>query len=147
MSYTNLNYHVAYSTKERRPFLQADLLPQLVKYTGGVIRKLNGQMLEANGPEDHFHIMAILPPTIAVSECIQKIKAGTSGWIHKTFPQHKDFNWQDGYAAFSVSHSAVPKVVEYIQNQQEHHKKMTFEEELIALLKRHNIPYDEKYLR
>jgi putative transposase len=147
MSYTNLNYHIVYSTKDRRPFIQPDLLPQLVKYTGGVIRKLSDQMLDANGPEDHFHIITILPPTIAVSECIQKIKAGTSSWIHKSFPQHQDFGWQDGYAAFSVSHSAVPKVLEYIRNQQEHHKKMTYTEELIALLKRHNIPYDEKYLR
>ncbi|MBN1553995.1 MAG: IS200/IS605 family transposase [Phycisphaerae bacterium] len=147
MSFTNLNYHIVYSTKERRPFLHADILPQLVKYTGGVIRKLQGQLLEANGPEDHFHLLAILPPTVAISECIQKMKAGSSGWIHTTFPNHQDFGWQDGYAAFSISHSAVPRVLNYIQNQQEHHRKMTFEEELIALLKRHNIPYDERYLR
>ena len=99
MSYTNLNYHIVYSTKERKPLIQSGLLSQLIKYTGGIIRKLDGQMLEANGPEDHFHIMAILPPTAALSDTIQKIKAGTSGWIHKTFSQHQDFNWQDGYAA------------------------------------------------
>ena len=147
MSFANLNYHIVYSTKERKPFIHSDILPPLIQYIGGVIRKLDGHMLEAKGPEDHFHIMAILPPTAALSDIIQKIKAGTSGWIHKTFPQHQDFNWQDGYAAFSVSHSAVPRVMEYIRNQQEHHKKMTFEEELVALLKRHNIPYDERYLR
>ena len=146
MSYTNHNYHIVYSTKNRQPILSASILPQLVQYSGGIIRNLKGALLEANGPEDHFHLVAILPATLAVSDFVRDLKAGTSGWIHKTFPKLSNFAWQDGYASFSVSHSGVPRVIEYVRNQQEHHKKMSFQEELTALLKRHEIQFDPRYI-
>ncbi|MBN1943141.1 MAG: IS200/IS605 family transposase [Phycisphaerae bacterium] len=146
MSYTDLNYHIVYATKTRRPFLSDDILPRLIKYTGGILRELGGRMIEAGGAEDHLHVMTILPPTVAVANVIRDVKSGTSGWVHQTFPQHQDFHWQDGYAAFTVSHSAIPKVLKYIRGQQDHHRKMTFEEELRALLKRHGIVFDERFI-
>ena len=103
-------------------------------------------MIEANGPEDHIHIVASMTPKFALADCLRDFKANSSGWIHDTFSSLRDFAWQEGYAAFTVSQSAVPKVVEYVRNQQQHHRKMTFREELIALLKRHGIKYDEKYI-
>ncbi len=146
MSYTDLNYHIVYATKDRKPILSEDIFPRLVKYTGGILRELGGQLLEAGGVEDHLHIMAILPATLAVANVIRDVKSGTSGWVHQTFEQLHDFHWQDGYAAFSVSHSAIPKVLKYIRSQREHHRKMTFEEEIRTLLKRHGIAFDERFL-
>jgi REP element-mobilizing transposase RayT len=146
MSYTNLNYHIVFSTKGRRALLQADVLPRLVKYIGGIARKLDGKLLEANRPDDHLHMATIVYPQKPIADFARDIKANSSKWIHKTFSQLKDFAWQDGYSAFAVSHSAIPKVIEYIRNQQEHHRKMTFQEELIALLKRHEIDFDERYI-
>ncbi|MCK5114138.1 MAG: IS200/IS605 family transposase [Phycisphaerae bacterium] len=147
MSYTNLHSHIVFSTKNRRAMLIGRIMEQLLPYAGGIIRNLDGTMLAANGPEDHLHILATLPPTIAPSDFIRDIKANTSKWIHKTFPEMATFCWQDGYAAFSVSHSIVPRVVDYIYNQQEHHKKTTFEEELIALLNLHEIQFDNRYIK
>ena len=146
MSYTSLTYHIVFSTKDRQPQLVPELLPRLVKYLGGIIRSQEGQMIEANGPEDHIHIVASMTPKFALADCLRDFKANSSGWIHDTFSSLRDFAWQEGYAAFTVSQSAVPKVVEYVRNQQQHHRKMTFREELIALLKRHGIKYDEKYI-
>jgi len=146
MSYTSLKYHIIFSTKERRPLLSANIKPRLVKYIGGIIRKLNGKLLEADGPEDHLHIAAGIHPQTGIADLIRDIKANSSGWIHDTFRQLWDFRWQDGYAAFSVSHSVVPKVIAYIRKQVQHHKTTTFQEELIALLKKHEIDFDERYI-
>ena len=99
-----------------------------------------------NGPEDHVHLLGIFSPKAAVSEQIRDIKALSSGWVHDTFATLKSFAWQEGYSAFSVSKSAAPTVVRYIEDQREHHKKLTFKEELIALLEKHGIKYDRKYV-
>ena len=122
------------------------IMEQLLPYLGGIIRNLGGTMLAANGPEDHLHILVTLPATIAPSDFIRDIKASTSKWIHKTFPEMASFCWQDGYAAFSVSHSIAPRVIDYIRNQPEHHKEKTFDEELIALLELHEIEFDNRYI-
>ena len=147
MSYTSMNYHVVFSTKDRRPFLQDDLLTRTCQYIGGMVRELNGVLLEANGQPDHLHMAIVIPPTSAASDFIGKVKAYASGWIHRTFPDLQDFRWQDGYAAFTVSPSALAKVIAYIQTQQEHHKTLTFEEELARLLDKHEIEYDAANLR
>ena len=107
---------------------------------------LNGKMLEANGSEDHLHVAAITNSQITIADFVRDIKANSSKWIHQTFPDLQEFAWQDGYSAFSVSHSAMPKVIAYVSKQQEHHRKVTFQEELIALLKRHEIDFDERYV-
>ena len=146
MSYTCLRFHIVFSTKERRRWVAPDMLPRLIDYVAGMIKTLHGQAIEINGPEDHLHILTALPPALALADAMRDIKANSSNWIHEAFPELRGFAWQDGYAGFSVSRSGVDAVAAYIRNQQEHHKKMTFEEELKLLLEKHGIPYDPKYL-
>ena len=146
MSYTCLQYHIVFSTKERGRFLDDDIMPRLVNYIGGIIRGLGGTLLGGNGPEDHIHLAAVLPATRTIADVLRDVKSNSSGWIRDEFPSLGGFGWQDGYAAFSVSQSVMPKVVEYIREQTEHHKKMTFEEEIARLLKQHGIEFDPRYV-
>jgi putative transposase len=146
MSYTALKYHIVFSTKERRRLIVPDMLGRLREYVGGIVRQRKGKLLACNGPEDHLHLLASVPPTIAVADFLRDVKANSSSRVHESFPAIEFFGWQDEYAAFTVSQSAVAQVVEYINNQQAHHKTMSFQEELIALLKRHEIDFDEKHI-
>jgi len=146
MSYTHLAYHIVMGTKERRPFITAPLLPRLREYLGGIIRQQEGQMLIANGPEDHLHVLAQLSPRYSVSDALRVLKSNASGWVHRTFPEFRAFGWEDGYAAFSVSRSILPRILKYIEGQQEHHKRMSFREELVRLFEPHRIAYDQRYL-
>jgi REP element-mobilizing transposase RayT len=145
MSHTNLNYHLIFSTKDRRPMIRPDMMPRLREYLGGIIRDLGGQMLAANGPADHLHVATILDQNLALSDVMRQIKCGSSQWVHRTIGQ-SDFAWQDGYAAFTVSHSIVPAVVEYAMGQIAHHQKRTFQEEFMEFLKRHEVEYDARYI-
>ena len=146
MSYTRLLYHIVFSTKERRPLLTGELGRRTIEYIGGICRELNGQLLAAGSSADHLHLAVAVHPSVAVADLVGRVKSGSSGWIHGEFPEGREFSWQDGYAAFSVSPSVVARVKRYIQGQAEHHKKVSFQEELIALLKRHGIEYDERYI-
>jgi REP element-mobilizing transposase RayT len=146
MSYTNLNYHVIFSTKERHCWLKADLMTRLIPYIGGIVRAADGKLVAAGGPEDHIHLAIKLKPTVAPANLVRDVKSNSSGWIHDTFATLRDFWWQKGYAAFSVSQSVLEHVVDYIARQEEHHRKMTYKEELIAFLEKHGIEYDERYL-
>jgi REP element-mobilizing transposase RayT len=144
MSYTNLLYHIVYGTKGRMPLITKDLRPRLHEYLGGIVRKLNGIAFEINGIEDHVHILAKAPPTIAVSDFLSKLKAGSSGWAKRQTAGR--FAWQTRYGAFSVSESQIERAREYIRNQEEHHRRVSFEDEFKALLRAHNIEFDERYL-
>lgn len=144
MSYTSLFYHIVFSTKDRQALLGD--VGRACDYIGGVARQLKSQLLVGGGTADHVHLAAIVSPTVAVSEFVQKLKANSSRWIHETYPELRAFAWQDGYAAFSVSPSVLATVKGYIQGQARHHKKMTFQEELVALLKKHGVEYDERYI-
>jgi REP element-mobilizing transposase RayT len=146
MSYTCLLCHIIFSTKERRPFLQAEELRRTCEYIGGIIRQQGGNMKAANGAAEHVHIATCRPATVGLPDLVRTIKANSSAWIHQSFPDLRAFRWQDGYAGFSVSPSVMPQVVKYIRTQEEHHKKLTFQEELIGLLKAHGVEYDERYI-
>lgn len=135
-----------FSTKERRPWLKDERLTECCRYVGGIVRELKGTLLDANGAADHVHLVALLRPTMAISDVLQEVKGSSSKWIHGTFAELRDFSWQDGYAAFSVSKSAVPDVLTYVRDQEEHHRRMSFQEELMALLDRHGVEYDPKYI-
>ncbi|MDD4889933.1 MAG: IS200/IS605 family transposase [Phycisphaerae bacterium] len=145
MSYTNLLYHSVFSTKDRRRFISADIKERFYEYIGGAIRGEGGVQLEIGGVADHVHILAKFPPAQSVSKMMQQIKAGPSGWAGVQFPDWP--GWQTEYAAFTVSESQVEAVREYIRNQEEHHKTMSFRDELIALLRKNNIEFDERYLQ
>lgn len=145
-TYTQLLNHIVFSTKERRPWLTPEVRARLYPYLGGIVRQLNGVALLINGVADHVHISASLPPTAAPSEFVGKMKANSSKWIHETFPAERSFAWQLGYSAFSVSMSQKQGVFDYIAGQEEHHRKISFQEELLAFLRRHEIDFDERYV-
>jgi REP element-mobilizing transposase RayT len=145
-SYTNLLYHIVFSTKDRRPLITAERESRLYDYIGGSIRGMGGISLELNGAEDHVHILAKLRPDRALSDVLRDLKANATGWMHEVFPTLKQFSWQRGYGAFTVSHSNVDEVRQYISRQKEHHRKTSFREEFIGFLKANGSRYDERFI-
>jgi REP element-mobilizing transposase RayT len=145
-SYTNLLYHVIFSTKDRRPLITDVYQPRLYEYIGGTIRGLGGISLELNGTDDHVHLLTKLRPDKSLSDVLRELKANAGGWMHDVFPELKDFSWQRGYGAFTVSQSNVEEVRRYIATQKEHHAKISFRDEFIQFLKVNGIEYDERYV-
>lgn len=145
-SYTCLRYHLIWSTKHRQPLISEDIRDRLFQYIGGIIRDDGGKLLAAGGMPDHVHLLADIGKQQSVVDAVRDIKANSSGWIHKTFPQFQSFAWQTGYGAFTVSYSSVEAVKNYIANQAEHHRQRTFQEEFVEFLQRHGIEYDDRYL-
>ena len=145
-TFTNLLYHVIYSTKYRKPTIRAQWEDDLYGYIGGIVRDQKGTLLKCGGVDDHVHLLVKLSPTIAISDVLRKIKANSSKWINERQDVTQKFEWQSGYGAFSVSESQVPAVSQYIANQDEHHRKKTFEDEFLAILARHNIEIDMRYV-
>ena len=121
MSYINSHLHCVFSTKERHPIITPAL-------------------------RERLHILLSLTSTVSIAKAMQLIKGGSSKWVHDTFSEHRLFGWQVKYGAFGVSQSLLEKTIQYIRNQENHHRKMTFQEEFLALLKKHPIAYDERYL-
>ena len=145
-TYTNLLYHLVFSTKQRIPLITTALQEELYRYMGGIIRGQGGTLLEIGGMPDHVHLLAKFSPKKAVSDMLKDIKANSSKWVNEEKTSLRKFGWQEGYAAFTVSESQVTQVVKYIRNQEEHHRKRNFKSELIGLLDRHEIEYDERNL-
>lgn len=145
-TYTSLHYHFTFSTKNRQPWIVSEIEERVWAYLGGILKKNNLKPIRIGGIDDHVHLLLGAPPTIAPAKIAQLIKGGSSAWIHEEFPDLAAFAWQDGYGAFTVSKSAVPDVSAYIENQREHHRVRTYQEEYRALLDRHGIEYDERYL-
>lgn len=145
-SYTNLLYHIVFSTKDRRPLITPEYEVRLYDYLGGTIRKLGGISLELNGTEDHIHLLAKLRPDCALSDVLRELKANATGWMHDVFPTVKNFSWQRGYGAFTVSQSNVASVRNYIARQKEHHKRVSFRDEFIEFLEVNGIEYDERFI-
>ena len=145
-SYTNLLYHIIFSTKHRRPLITPEYEIRLYDYIGGTVRGVGGICLELNGVPDHLHLLAKLRPDYALSEVLRKLKANASGWMHDVFPTLKHFTWQRGYAAFTVSQSNVEEVRRYISRQKQHHRKISSRDELIQFLKSNRVEFDERYV-
>ena len=145
-SYTNLIYHLVFSTKNRMPLITPERQTRLYEYIGGTIRGLGGISLGVNGMEDHTHVLTKLRPDKSLSYVLRDLKANSSGWMHDVFPDARDFSWQNGYGAFTVSASQIANVKDYIANQEAHHKKRTFEDEFISLLRKNDVEFDRKYL-
>ncbi len=145
-SYTNLLYHIVFSTKDRRPPITPEHELRLYDYIGGTLRRAGGISLEINGTEDHVHLLAKLRPTRALSDVLRDLKANATRWMHDVFPSLKNFCWQRGYGAFTVSQSNVEEVRQYIVRQKEHHQKITFRDEFIQFLHANGIEYDERFI-
>jgi REP element-mobilizing transposase RayT len=143
-TYTNLLVHIVFSTKERRPLIASRFEEELYKYIGGIVRGQKCIQLAIGGIEDHLHILVKVKPTIALSNLVRDIKANSTGWINEKHYKLRKFAWQDGFAAFTVSFSQVERVKAYIRNQKRHHAKVDYKSELLTLLAKNQIEYDEK---
>lgn len=145
-SFINQLSHCVFSTKERRPYITPDLQARLYPYIGGIAHENKIKLIVAGGMADHIHLLVSLPSILSIAKAMQLIKGGSSKWIHDTFAEHRRFEWQEGYAAFSIGVGDVSRTVDYINNQAEHHKRRDFKTELLAFLQKHGIAYDERYV-
>jgi len=145
-TYSSLYYHIIFSTRNRVKSIDPEIEKRVWAYIGGIARKHGVTALQAGGIEDHIHALVMAPPTLAPSQIAQFLKGDSSKWMHEEFPALREFAWQDGYGAFTVSKSNLPEVIHYIENQREHHRKKTFQEEYREFLQKHGIEYDERYL-
>ena len=143
-TFSSLLVHVTFSTKDRLPLIKAEMRERLFVYMNGVSRREFGTSPSIGGVEDHMHGLLALPPDLPVSHAMNRWKSISSGWMRKQGVEN--FAWQTGYAAFSVSASMADRVQRYIASQVQHHRRLTFKEELVALLKRHRITYDPERL-
>ncbi len=145
-TYTQIMYQIVFSTKKRERTLHKEKRPELFKYIWGILKNKKCHLYRLNGVEDHLHIVTHLHPSIALADLVKDIKIASSDYI-KTQRLFEHFEgWQIGYAAFTYSIEAKDNLIEYVKNEEEHHKTKTFREELIELLKEHRIEFDEKYL-
>ncbi|HEY0702094.1 MAG TPA: transposase [Candidatus Acidoferrales bacterium] len=139
-SYAQNILHIVFSTKDRHQLISKELQPRMWSYIAGICKADAIFVHVVGGSDNHVHLLIQLPANWTVAEGINLIKSNSSKWAGNKFA------WQQDYAAFSVSASLVPAVVRYIRNQEAHHKRMSFDEELIALLKKHGVEYDPKYV-
>ncbi len=142
-TYSQNHLHVVFSTKERKKLITQQMQPKLWSYMGGIARNHGFLVLCNGGIEDHVHLLIQLPPALALAKAVSLLKSNSSNWMNEHGTR---FNWQEGYGAFSVSASNLPTVERYIQNQPAHHRKITFEQEFLALLRKHRIDFDPKYV-
>ena len=145
-TYTQITYHIVFGTKQRRPVLDAGSRRDLFRCLWGILKQHDCHALRINGVEDHVHLLTDLHPTVCVSTLVQKLKTGSHRWIDENgiFPGFRE--WQEGYGAFTLSHADRPRVIEYIRNQENHHRKMTFVEELRRLVEESGMVFDDRYL-
>jgi putative transposase len=145
-SYTCLHYHLVFSTKGRAPSITAEMRERLWKYLAGIVSGADGIPIQVGGTDDHVHLLVTLRQEPSLAAFMRELKAASSRWVHDTFPDAPDFAWQAGYGAFTVSHSQLDAVKYYVRNQEEHHKKQSYQDEFRALLIKHGIEFDERYL-
>ncbi len=145
-SIADMILHIVFSTKNRLPLIQPMIESELYAYMSATCRNLDCPVIQVNGMNDHVHILLLLGRTITVSNLISELKSSSSRWIKTKGDSYQDFAWQSGYGAFSVSRPNVNEVIKYIASQKEHHKKVSFKEELLKILERAQVKYDEKYL-
>jgi putative transposase len=143
--FTALFTHLIFSTKDRYPHLAGDLGNECRAYIGGIVENIGGRRIAIGGVADHVHLLLDMPATLALSDVVRTIKSNSSKWIHEARDRSK-FAWQSGYSAFSVSRSGVDSVVRYIVNQETHHRKVSYQDEVRAFLKKHGLVADEQYM-
>ncbi len=139
--------HTVFSTKDRRPLLRdAALREELHRYLGGILSHLDCQPIIVGGVEDHIHLLCALSRTCDAASMVKEVKRGSSLWVKSKSPNLQDFAWQNGYGIFSIGFSQIPSVRSYIASQDEHHRKVSFQDEFRQLLRRYEIDFDERYV-
>ena len=145
-SLSSILIHLVFSTKNREPFITPAIETELHPYMAKVFRELKSPSLAINGTNDHGHVLFSLSRSITVAELVEELKTSTSKWVKTKGREFKNFHWQRGYGAFSIGQSNVATLKRYIHGQKEHHQRMSFQEELRALLAKYRIKYDEQYV-
>jgi REP element-mobilizing transposase RayT len=143
-SLSRIIVHLVFSTKHREPFITAEHRERTFAYLGGTLNALKCPVIAVGGMPDHVHLLFVLHRTLSISEVVEEVKKQSSKWAKEHI--HPGFYWQSGYGVFSVSPSKVPEVVDYIDNQEWHHREQTFEDEFRKMLRNHGIEWDERYV-
>ncbi len=143
---TNLLYHVVFSTKSREPIIIPEIRDDLHRYMGGILKREGGVLLEIGGMSDHIHMAIKLRPVHSLSDIMKKVKGNSSKWLNEQNRLPVRFSWQDGYGAFSVSESQILTVIQYVREQEKHHRSQSFKVEFIRILECHRVEYEEQYL-
>ncbi len=145
-SLAKIYVHLIFSTKGREKVIPRHLHPELHDYMGGVLRDLGCTAVEINTEPDHAHLLFLLSRTETLGDIVRQVKTGSTEWLQRQLPILRNFHWQNGYGAFSVSQSNLAEVKEYICNQQKHHQVMSFQEEYRRFLAKYEVEYDERYV-
>ena len=145
-SFTHCLVHCVFSTKNREPWLSANVRARLWPYLGGIARQNDMKALTVGGAADHVHVLLSLPATLSIAKAMQLLKGNSSKWLHETFPTLRGAAWQEGYGAFSIGISGVADTVHYIATQEEHHRTRSFREEFESFLRKHEIPFEAAML-
>lgn len=145
-TYTQIHIQVIFAVQDRQSLIKNEWKDELFKYITGIIQNHEHKVLQINGMPDHIHILFGMRPTQSLSDLMKHVKQDSSKWINSKGFINGKFSWQSGYGAFSYSKSEVLNVINYIENQELHHKKLTFQEEYLQLLKEFNIEFDERYI-
>ena len=138
--------HLVFSVKHRQPLIPQDVKDDLYAYQAGIFTQWDSPALTIGGVEDHVHAFFSLSKNHALKRLVEEVKKGSSKWMKTNSPKNREFSWQNGYAAFSVSQSNVEQVRRYIGDQEEHHRQTSFQDELRALFRRHGVEFDERYV-
>jgi REP element-mobilizing transposase RayT len=138
--------HIVFSTKNREPWLDSNLRPRMHAYLATICRELDADFVRVGGVPDHVHIVTTLPRTLSQAQFVEQIKKTSSKWIKSLDARYRGFFWQRGYGAFSVSPSQLDASLKYVNKQQEHHRRRTFQEEYRELLRKHGVDFDERYV-
>jgi putative transposase len=145
-TFTNILIHAVFSTSGRSPLLPDTIRPNVHAYLGGILRELHAVPVAIGGTADHVHLLTRLPADLAVADCMRIVKTNSSRWVKERWSQRRSFAWQSGYGAFAVSESRRAAVVRYIENQAEHHKRISYQDEFLKLLRSHGVDFDARYV-
>jgi len=145
-SLSRLIVHIVFSTKSRVPVLNESIRHELYPYLAGALRNLECAAIKIGGAADHVHLLCLLSKNLALARLVEKLKTGSSKWLKTRGPHLHSFHWQNGYGGFSVSASQLEEVSRYIEQQQEHHRKISFQDEYRKLLDKYGVPYDERFV-
>jgi putative transposase len=145
-SYSSNRIHLIFSTKNREKRISADLQTKLWPYMAGIARNHGFDAIKIGGVEDHSHTLLLLPPTMPLAKAVQVLKSCSSKWLNETGSAGKEFSWQEGYGAFSVSASQTEDVIRYIEGQVAHHAKQSYEDEFMEILRRYGVEFDPAHV-